>query len=76
MEGKKIIKQGQEIFEGFKYSIFKDEKIEIDAEKRLKICFECPTRTDKRCDTRKGGCGCRIEIKARSPKSQCPQNKW
>lgn len=76
MESKRIIKQGGEIFQGFKNYIFKDEKIEIEAERRLQICFECPIRTDKRCDGSKGGCGCWIELKARSLNSKCPKDKF
>lgn len=63
------------IFEGFKNYIFKDEQIEKLAEERLKKCFNCTTRTDNKCDKLKGGCGCYIEIKARSG-SKCPKGKW
>ena len=61
-----------EIFEGFKNSIFKNEQVEKISEKRLKICFECPFRNENRC----GKCGCFLNTKTRSLKSKCPENKW
>lgn len=73
--------QAQEIFQGFKNLIFPNQKIEEIAEKRLKICFECPIRTDNKCDKNKSenninGCGCFLNMKTRSPASKCPVNKW
>ncbi len=62
----------ENIFIGFKNLIFKDEKIEAEAEKKLKICFECPNRKVSKC----GLCGCWIETKTRSPKSKCPDSRW
>ena len=61
-----------EIFEGFKNIIFTDTKIEEEAERRLKICFDCPFLNRTRC----GKCGCFLKAKTRSPKSKCPDNRW
>jgi len=68
--------QTKEIFEGFVNLVFPDEKVEGIANTRLKICFECPVRTGNKCDKNKGGCGCYLAAKARSPTSQCPKSKW
>lgn len=68
--------QANEIFQGFKNLIFKDEDIEPLAEERLKICHVCPIRDDTRCSKANGGCGCYLEAKVRSPKSKCPKDKW
>ena len=57
---------------GFKNLIFKDEKIEIEAEKRLKICFECPFRKVSKCSV----CGCYLQAKTRGENSKCPKQKW
>lgn len=61
----------ENIYEGFKNLIFKNEEIEKQAEIKLKICFECPYRKDNRC----GKCGCFIQAKTRSS-STCPAKKW
>lgn len=68
--------QIKEIFEGWINDLFKNEEVEKLAKKRLKICFECPIRTDNKCDKSKGGCGCPLKKKARSPSSKCPKNYW
>lgn len=68
--------QSEEIFQGFKNLIFPNQEIEKLAEDRLKICMNCPVRSDNKCDKAKGGCGCYLAAKARSPKSKCPLNKW
>lgn len=68
--------QINDIFQGFKNLIFKDEKIEPIAETRLAICYPCPARTDNKCDRSKGGCGCFLKAKVRSLSSSCPKQKW
>lgn len=65
-----------EIFEGWIRSVFKDEKIEALSKERLKICFECPIRTNNKCDKSKGGCGCPLDKKTRSKSTKCPKNYW
>lgn len=64
--------QLDEIYQGFKNIIFKDEKIEEEAERRLQICFKCPHVKNTKC----GKCGCLLKAKTRSPKSKCPDNRW
>ncbi len=68
--------QSKEIFDGFKNLIFPNQRIEQLAESRLKICFECPIRTDNKCDKSKGGCGCYLSAKTRSETSKCPKGYW
>ncbi len=68
--------QAKEIFDGFLNLVFPDGEIEALAEKRLKICFECPIRTNNKCDKAKGGCNCLLSAKTRSPSSKCPKDKW
>lgn len=72
--------QIEQIWIGFKNLIFKDEKIEIEAERRLKICFECPIRSGGICSKQKEyngvkGCGCSLKMKSRSG-SPCPLKNW
>lgn len=61
-----------EIYQGFKNLIFKNEEIEAEAEVKLKICFKCPYRESNRC----GKCGCYLKAKARSKDSECPDKRW
>lgn len=68
--------QLEEILQGFKNLLFKDETIEAEANKRLSICYPCPVRDNMRCSKAKGGCGCLLSAKIRSPKSKCPKGKW
>ena len=68
--------QAQEIYQGFKNLIFKDEKIEVEAEKKLKICFECPFRGERFGIPKCNKCGCVISAKARSSNSKCPDKRW
>lgn len=70
----------KEIFIGFKNLIFPNQQIESVAEERLKICFNCPVRTDDFCDKNKSidnvkGCGCYLKAKVRST-GECPLKKW
>ena len=65
-----------EIYEGWKNLVFKNKKIEALAISRLLICGQCEVRTEGYCDKVKGGCGCPLKAKTRSPKSKCPLKKW
>jgi hypothetical protein len=62
----------EEIFEGWKNRLFKNQTIEEEANKRAAICFLCPYNKNNKC----GKCGCNLSAKIRSPKSKCPENKW
>ncbi len=68
--------QTKEILDGFYNLIFPDNEVEEIAKKRLVICYECPIRTNNKCDKAKGGCGCYLAAKTRSVNSSCPKNKW
>lgn len=61
-----------EIFQGWYNWIMKIPEIEIIAKKRLKICKACEYKKGKTC----GKCGCLLEAKTRSPKSNCPDKRW
>lgn len=65
-----------EIFEGWLNLIFKDEKVETLAKNRLEICYTCSIRVDNKCSRSKGGCGCVLSAKTRSPSSKCPKGYW
>jgi hypothetical protein len=70
----------QNVFEGFKNYIFKDEQVESEAIKRLEQCYGCGLRDGGVCSKNKEvdgikGCGCALKLKARSG-SKCPRNKW
>lgn len=64
------------IIEGFTNLIIKDKEVEIIAKQRLDICNECPFMQTllglKFC----GWCQCSIQMKTRSPNSECPIGKW
>lgn len=66
----------KEIFEGWFNLILKDDKTESLSKYRLEICFNCPIRTGNKCDKEKGGCGCHLAAKTRSPSSKCPKGYW
>jgi hypothetical protein len=68
--------QAKEIFEGFVNNLFPNDEIRELSRNRLKICFECPIRTNNKCDKSKGGCGCFLNLKTKSPDSHCPLKKW
>lgn len=52
-------------------------EMEAKFKARYEICLNCPTISDdlKKCDGKKGGCGCKLSKRLRSDKS-CPLNKW
>lgn len=63
----------QEIYEGWKNVVFKDPVVEEEAKRRAQVCAICPHATKHlTC----GLCGCPLLAKTRSPKSQCPDNRW
>jgi hypothetical protein len=67
--------QSKEIYDGFYKLIFKDEKVEVEAERRLKICFECPFKGERLGIPKCNKCGCIIKAKVRS-ESKCPIGKF
>lgn len=71
-----------EIKEGYKNLIIKNEEIEQLAKKRREICNSCEYNSEN-----KGGlfnesvpyctlCGCILSAKVRSKDSECPKGKW
>jgi predicted Zn-ribbon and HTH transcriptional regulator len=68
-----------EILEGWKNLVLTDSRIEKIALERLKVCSDCDqnnTNPELSMVSRCKACGCVLEAKARSPKSECPKNKW
>ena len=51
--------------------------VEDRAIERYSICLTCPILSDSksRCDSKKGGCGCLLQLKTRSD-SKCPIGNW
>lgn len=66
----------RQIYQGWKNLIFENPEIEKLAKERALVCAKCPIRTDEVCDKSKGGCGCPLVAKWRSPKSKCPTGRW
>lgn len=66
----------EEIFFGWKNTVFKNEKVEELAKERIKICTDKKQCTkllkSKRCSL----CGCYMPAKVRSPRSKCPKKLW
>jgi hypothetical protein len=68
-----MIDKFDEIVSGWKNYMFKSEKVEIIAKKRLITCLKCNFFTkNKTCSK----CGCFVPAKVRSLKSKCPKNFW
>lgn len=68
-----------EIKEGWKNLIFPTPEVEKIAFERLDICITCINNPDKQnidLFTRCKKCGCVLEAKVRSLKSQCPDELW
>lgn len=73
-------KNKEQILEGIKNTILKDQYVEEVSETRMSICSDCPSRgnnciapgTGPCC----GECGCSLKFKTRSLSSECPLNKW
>jgi len=60
------------IITGWKNVIWKDEKTEQEAIRRVKICSECGSNNRNICMQ----CSCFIPAKARSMRENCPLSKW
>jgi len=58
------------VFDGF--STVSREQYEA----RLLVCQSCPTRDGPACARERGGCGCRIAVKAIARSWNCPQGRW
>ena len=74
-----MIKKLSEIAEGWKNLINRDPEVEKIAAERLGLCISCKYNSTapaigmlSRCKA----CGCVLEAKSRSLKSNCPQNLW
>jgi len=62
-----------EIYDGWKNLTFPDQKIEIEAKRRIEICINCDRLTKRNtCKI----CGCYMPAKVRSIKSICSLKKW
>jgi hypothetical protein len=85
----RIWKNRNQIIEGIKNSIFKNEDIEEIAKERQKICISnlcgCYDLLGKGClipgsqpccSQLTGGCGCSLKFKVRSLSSFCPRKYW
>lgn len=78
-----IWKNREEIFEGIKNSIIRDETVEEISRLRHDICNECPSK-GKKCAVKGTApccneCGCSLAFKTRSLSSECPHPdgpKW
>ena len=70
----------QEIYQGWKNLIFRNEQVEDSALNRLNKCNECPHRSNypdnvsitSTCKL----CGCVLKAKVRSTNSTCPDKRW
>jgi len=82
-----IWKAKNQILEGVKNNIFKQEDVEEIAQYRMRICKRCPLYdregtgcmvpgTEPCCNQSIGGCGCSLKFKTRSLSSSCPQGMW
>jgi hypothetical protein len=81
-----MLEQVKQIVEGWKNVLIKDEDIEKMAEEREKICNICIYQSENakalsnyktiRPDVHCTKCGCPLEGKVRSPKTECPEKKW
>jgi hypothetical protein len=85
------IKQVAQITEGWYNDFLKsvnalDPHLKEIGEVRMKICSDCPVRTENRCDRGKShigingkefkGCGCRIDKKTLCKDCACPGGFW
>ena len=68
------------ILEGWKNLIWANPQVEEIAKTRLKECGECPKRSNYPQEVGLNStclmCGCVIDAKVRSMKSECPLKKW
>ena len=68
-------KQFNEIIDGWKNLLFKDDSVEQIAKSRIAICCNCEHLTNRNtCDL----CGCYMPAKTRNISSSCSMNpkKW
>lgn len=73
LNGGIVMSRLSEIYDGWKNLAFPNEKVEIEAKRRMKICVSCDELSDiNTCKL----CGCYMSAKVRSPKSICLKNKW
>lgn len=83
MDLSNIWKNRNEILEGIKNNLFKQDAVENIALEREKVCNACSfiDRTGDRCLVPKtqpccGSCGCSLKLKLRSLSSDCPEGYW
>ena len=70
MSGKKVVN----IIKGWYYKIFnKKQKL---AKSRLKICNNCPSKTQTSLGDICSECGCILDAKTRVLDELCDMNKW
>lgn len=63
----------KKMIEKYKSAIKAEDRVpEDEYEKRLNICKTCESLNDGTCFA----CGCYVELRALSPMSKCPHNKW
>lgn len=70
----------QQIIQGWKNNLIRDEEVEKIAIPRLEICANCELNSSypkelnllSTCTS----CGCNLNAKVRCVKCSCPKNKW
>lgn len=83
----RIWKNRKNILYGFLNLLFKTDRVEVAAKKRLKICMNCKLYditgegcyvkgTQPCCNQLLNGCGCSIAMKVRSLADSCPMSFW
>lgn len=79
----KIWKNRNQIMEGIKNSIIRDQFVEQVSRERYKICNTCPDKDveGKECAVPKTNpccalCGCSLSFKTRALSADCPAGKW
>lgn len=70
----------EQILEGLKNTILRNEFVEEVSKHRMEVCNECPSK-GKKCLVKGthpccGECGCSLKLKTRSLSSECPLGKW
>ena len=77
------VKHLDQVYEGVKNNIWKDDYVEIIASDRYKICQSCEQFDVKGRDCAAPGtqpccsdCGCSLAFKIRALSSACPMKKW
>lgn len=79
----RIWKSRNQILEGVKNNIFKNEHVEEIAHSRMAVCNICPFMdpAGSKCAVPGtapccGECGCKLSFKTRSLSSDCPKGFW